>query len=143
MDNLPIFFPVPVITKKAYSSGYLKNGKHMEQYEPKSLTLFVYDHPFIKKTCQDCGAEIQKGDIAAHDIDIYHHCVNCIVIPDNLKHLEAWKVTFRLKRKSRKHPKGTFTLSQIGTPVTLQEYFTKISMMYQQIENKTIWTYSQ
>lgn len=141
--NIPFLYPIMVESKKMYDRGMAKNWIHKENWIHLPLALHIHEHPYIKRKCYDCGTEITREQvIGCEDFRMTPHCENCIQGPALENAIEAWKVKFKLTRKSQKNPSGIFTLYRVHHPEILFSYIEEIKKTYELMECKVIWTHN-
>lgn len=125
--DLPLRPFLNATTKQSFSCGSMVNGVHIPKSAPREVYLDVWDHPFNKIHCTTCGGEILRGDLFGNGHSSGHgsYCLDCLEVPANF---EAWTITYKLKRKSIKHPSG-------WKSITLVHYLNEIEIYLQAVVN--------
>ena len=137
LDQKPVFQYLEVKSIRIYRHGTLINGVNHTYYEKRELMLDVYDHPFSNRGCTDCKKPIKKLDVYGSYGPSYPHCIKCVEMPAGV---EAWEVTYRMKRKSKQHPDGMLMIRRVQFPTVLEAYFAEYDKIYDRVKKRKIWT---
>jgi hypothetical protein len=113
---------IDTYTNKKFNRGDMTNGVHQDRWIKLSVTLYLAGRSF---RCHSCGRTIEKGEIYGHETVGDSFCRNCIEIPVDVY---AWKVTYKLKRRSRRNPDGFKTLYVVNTREKFNQYLRELTI---------------
>jgi hypothetical protein len=142
MIELPLLPPLEVKTKKLFDRGHAETGpnglQHIEKWDHLEMDLAVWDHPWKVLHCADCDKEIKKLHVYARSIFESPRCIDCIELP--AVPIQAWKMQFKMKRKSKKHPSGILKLYRVQTPYALAVYRDEVDKIYPLVSSDHFWS---
>ena len=127
MNTLPQLPIIEAKTKKLYHRGQMRNGVHEGRDVNLDLQLDIWTRKEPVR-CQSCGKDIERGDMYGDgSLNGERHCADCITYPENV---EAWEITYKLFRKSSKHPNGHISIVVVSFQSAISEYIKGVSGVY-------------
>jgi hypothetical protein len=125
-------------TRQLFSCGGMVNEVHIPKSAPREVYLDVFDHPFLKLYCTTCDREIFRSEIFGNGQSFGHgsYCLDCLEVPANF---EAWTITYKLHRKSIKHPSGWKSITLVHALDQIQNYLQAVVDAYPDVHLKKLY----
>jgi hypothetical protein len=137
-SDLPIRPFLRAFTKELFSCGSMVNGVHIPKSAPREVYLDVFDHPYHRIYCTTCGRDICRGEIFGNGQSFGRgsYCLDCLEVPANF---EAWTITYKLRRKSIKHPSGWKSITLVHALDQIQNYLQAVVDAYPDVHLKKLY----
>lgn len=131
-SDLPLRPFLYAATRQSFSCGSMVNGVHIPKMAPREVYLDVWDHPFGKIRCTTCSHEIARGDLFGNGYSSGHgsYCLECLEVPADF---EAWTITYKMNRKSTKHPSGWKSITLVHNLSEIEIYLQAVVSIYKDV----------
>lgn len=125
---IPSMPSIETHTKRQFHRGQMRNGVHEGGMINLEVIISVWENT-ESISCASCGAIISCGDLIGDGFitNDGRHCADCIEIPAGI---EAWSITYRLRRRSIKHPDGMKSMMVANTPEQISKLTVDLSAAY-------------
>lgn len=142
LESFPFY---NVKTKKLFDFGYATNGVHNVDMRQAEVWLDIWGrHTANAAPCSDCKRDIKAGDVFGNGHLNTHgfgrFCLDCIEEPKDK--IEAWRVTYKMKRKTTKNPSGLKFIHMVAEPEKMNKYLEAVISTYGGITIDKLWPLS-
>ena len=131
-NDLPLRPFLYATTRQSFSCGGMVNGVHIPKEAPREVYLDVWDYGFDSIHCETCRREIARGDLFGNGRNEGHgsYCLECLEVPADF---EAWTITYKLHRKSIKHPSGWKSVTLVHHLPDIEIYLQAVVSIYKDV----------
>jgi hypothetical protein len=138
-NDIPFAPSLNAFTKQEFNRGSMTNGVHSDRWIKLEVTLY---HAERARHCHSCGRTIEAGQVYGSDFTYSDSfCRDCIEMPGNV---EAWKISYKMQRRSTRNPNGIRTIYAVNTPEALGQYVAEISVILSRPVNaQKVWPLSE